>query len=390
MPAEDRFHFFISGYSEEIFPGTRLWETPLSGEMGVSSQEPSPNVFDSGLSIGSFLTTGARFLSKNDFSVLKKGLAAFCSKRVSTHNLLSISLHLEKHGAFYHPVRVNVRLSDGSPAEFVLNGAVSPAGRSLIESEYASISMLRKSGFGRFLPAVFGKMATRVADAPVGFFLGEWFSGYNEFHLTRQRGRDELVIWESDGRSRFIPFAEGVSVYEQAAAILTSLYNIETCEQVFPWHHAAGDFIIRERSGRFDVRLITVRGYAPLSGFESSGDNPSAHILPSLLLFFAHMTVRMRIDRLDGTGELVFLDHSVLTAAAKGFVSALKEKSRRTEVGDISPAFCSFFDHFNADQLSSIMENILQSYPAGSPELGLIRENLGSHCDGLAAIFKSS
>ena len=283
-----------------------------------------------------------------------------------------------------------VRLSDGSPADFVLNGAVSPAGLSLIGSEYDSISMLRKSGCGRFLPAVFGKMVTQVADTPVGFFLGEWFSGFNEFHLTRQRGRDELVIWESDGRTRFIPFAKGVSVYEQAAAILTSLYNIKTCQQVFPWHHAAGDFIIRERNGRFDVRLITVRGYAPLSGFESSGGSPAEHILPSLLLFFVHMTVRMRIDRLDGTGDLVFLDQSVLAAAAKGFAAALEEKNRRSNVGDVRQAFCSFFDHFNADQLAAIIENICQSYPAGAPELGLIRENLVSHCDRLTAIFKSS
>jgi hypothetical protein len=48
--------------------------------------------------------------------------------------------------------------------------------------------------------------------------------------------------------------------------LLTAYYNIDTGEQIFPWHHAAGDFVVTPLAEGFPVKLIAVRGYAILDG----------------------------------------------------------------------------------------------------------------------------
>ena len=63
-----------------------------------------------------------------------------------------------------------------------------------------------------------------------------------------------------------------IEVYRQAAFILTLYYDVETFEQIFPWHHAAGDFVVKADEGAVDVRLVTARQYAPM--IEPNDDMP--------------------------------------------------------------------------------------------------------------------
>ena len=47
---------------------------------------------------------------------------------------VTVSLYLEKHGAYYHPIRVVAQKAD-QVVPFVLNGAVTGHGLALIEKE---------------------------------------------------------------------------------------------------------------------------------------------------------------------------------------------------------------------------------------------------------------
>jgi hypothetical protein len=389
---KSRFHFYISGEEKEVLPGSALWGLPLSGKKpgGNDAVVSGPARQDRDITVGEYFSASCRFLSRNGFSILISGLKEVLQKHVLYEHVHKISIFLEKHGAFYHPLKIRVDLADTQTCFFVLNGAVGNPGLSLIEKEVSLISKLNKNYPKRYLPLVFGLDILRTSKGIIGFFLGEWFQDYKEFHVTAGNGERQIVVWESDGSCCYLAEKAALPVYREAARILTYYYNIETFEQVWPWHHAAGDFILRQSGGQFQVRLITVRGYFPLTEFGGDETEKKNQILPSLLVFFFNLSLRMRLDRMDGTGEAVMLEEGVITATVDGFLDALNEKSKAYDCGDLKRIFISFFNGFSLDQMVGIGTTILESGEIMNPaENGLIRRSLESHCRMMQEIFKT-
>ena len=385
------FGFFISGESKEVFPGSRLWNLALSGENkrfhGKTPLEQARN--NSFIRIGDYFLAACRFLLENDFEILKSGLKRISSISVQTAQICKINLFLEKHGAFYHPLKIKVELAEHHYCLFVLNGAVSNPGLLLIEKEYQLIEALNKSNSKQYLPQVFGVDVIKTDKGSIGFFLGEWFEGYKEFHVTKDQGRREIVIWESDGNKDYIPETSALPIYKEISRILTYYYDIETFEQIFPWHQATGDFIVRKEDGKVHVKLITVRGYASLSQFGLGEEDKNIYILPSLLFFFLFLTLRMRLDRLNGTGRIMMLGKQIVNSTIEGFLLALDEKSLNYDFGDLRSAFIEFFRQFNLKQIMNLLENILESCNPDPSEIEIIEENLESHGKLLHLIFKN-
>jgi len=374
------FHFFISGEEKEVFPGACLWKLPLSGE----------TTEESGITIGDYFSAARQFLLKNDITLLKSGLEAVFNAPVQMDQIHKIVVFLEKHGALYHPLKIQVDISESRTCSFVLNGAVSSAGLALIENEYGLISRMNQAYSKHYLPQVFGSDFIKTDKGKIGFFLGEWFDGYKEFHVTEDQDRRQIVIWESDGSCHYISETDALEIYQEISRILTYYYDLETFEQIFPWHHAAGDFIVRPAAGNLFVLLITVRGYAPLTDFSSGEADKKTHILPCLLFFFLNLTVRMRLDRLNGTGKTILLGKRVITATCDGFLKGLDEKSMAYDFGDLRSAFIEFFRQFNLEQIIGIMENILESGHSEPSEINLLEQDLEFHCKTLQLIFKNS
>ena len=385
------FHFYISGEEREILPGSALWELPLSGKgPGREDAVASGSVGqDREITVGEYFSASCRFLSRNEFSILISGLEAVLQQPVLYEHIHQVSVFLEKHGAFYRPLKIRVHLTDTQTCFFVLNGAVGNPGLSLIEKEVSLISKLNKSFSKHYLPFVFGLGILKTPKGRIGFFLGEWFEGYKEFHATIVNHGRQIVIWESDGSCRYLPEEHAFPIYREAARVLTYYYDIETFEQIHPWHHAAGDFIVKQAGGRFHVRLVTVRGYSPLTEFGSDEADKKNHILPSLLVFFFTLSLKMRLDRIDGTGEAVMLGDGVLTTIVDGFLDALDEKSKVYDYGNLKQVFITFFNGFDLDQMMNICITILDSGDINPTENGLIKGNLESHCGILQEIFKT-
>ena len=388
---KNRFHFFISGEEKEVIPGSELWELPLSGKRTVRDGgfQSGPVNRDTEITIGDYFSASSEVLSKKEFSILVTGLESFFQRPVTKNYIHSVSVFLEKHGAFYHPLKIRVELKDSQTCLFVLNGAVSTPGLSLIETEYSLISRLNETYSIQYLPQVFGLDVLETKHGKIGFFLGEWFEDYTEFHVTVGRDERQIVIWESDGNCCYLPEKTVLSIYREAARILTFYYNIETFEQIFPWHHAAGDFIVKQADGQFHVRLITVRGYSSLTEFGSNEADRKSHILPSLLIFFFNLTLRMRLDRLDGTGKAVMLGDEVIRATTDGFLDALDEKSKDYDYGNLKLSFIAFVKGWSLDQILDIMVTIIESGDMNPMENRLIMENLEIHCRVLEVIFKT-
>jgi len=267
-------------------------------------------------------------MTENRFEVIRDAVGHLKDSRINPEQIDDVRIFLEKHGEFYHPARVCIRVHRRT-LTFVVNVAVSQPGLEAIAAEYRRLKRLRQAFNAHFIPAVYGMKWVRLpGGGDLGMFIGEWFRGYHEFHQSADAsgGEIKLVAWDAERGNFFLTPAQCREAYRQAAAILTYYYNLETLEQIFSWHHAAGDFILRP-FGRDAVRmrLITVRRYAPL--FENVAITPET-MLEGLVVFFLNLSIRNRVDRLDGVGELAWSDHLAVPATVKGFFDGLEMKMR--------------------------------------------------------------
>lgn len=249
-----------------------------------------------------------------------------------------IVLRAEKHGALYHPASVTVRFGDGE-AKFCVNVAATPVAVACLEEEAELLHGLRARFAPDFLPCPHaGGRAGGLA-----FLLEEWFGGFHEFH---QDGAGRVRLWDFDAGERVLTDDEARALYREAARILTRYFDAPSGAHIAPWHHAAGDFVACLRDGEVAARLITVRGYGASRNFTEAG--PMAERLAGLA-FFTNMTMRMRLDRVDGVGALVLADGDTALAAVAGFATALGE---REDIGDGGLGLLDFLGSFSGEELA--------------------------------------
>ncbi len=401
-PSGPCFSFFIPGEDDQVSPDSPLWHVPLAGNSsGFSKNVQAPDAArGSDLTIGDYFTAARAFL-ENDL-LLALSFSALAEKGGGNDAIQAVELFLEKHGAFYHPLRVKVLSETGRLASFVLNGAVSGPGLSLIKKEYQLLDGLEKQGSTTYTPRVFGAgiqsfeppipESNRVESRDVGFFLGEWFEGYREFHLSNRDGEEQIAVWASNGDIDYLSLEKASIIYEQIAHILTVYYNVDTGEQISPWHHAAGDFVVNPLAEGLPVRLITVRGLSSLLEFDPDA-GPGEHVLPSLLFFFLNLTLRMQIDRMDGIGHTVFLGEQVLQATINGFLRGLDDKAApwggEAGMEGLKEIFIEFMAGFSREQIEAVQTNLIEAWPANASELSMANTHLKSHSARIHSLFKN-
>lgn len=413
------FKYFIPGEKGEISPDSSLWPRLLSGNCAdFSKNGPIPGRSpEDEPTIGDYFRAARIFLENGDCHVLKLALSAIADKGEDHSSIQSVELYLEKHGVFYHPLRVKVFTQNRPPVSLVLNGAVSEAGLALIKTEYQLLDRIGKQVPGDYTPKVFAAGIQRLEisnfekltpidsgseERKVGFFLGEWFEGFQEFHISNRDGEPKIAVWASNGDVEYLSLERASCIYEQIAYILTLHYNLETGEQIFPWHHAAGDFVVDLSPEGFAVKLITVRGYASLMEFDLK-ESPGGHILPSLLFFFLNLTLRAQMDRLDGVGSLAFLGERVLEATITGFLRGLDDKSYEQSIQDdpsvsLTPGgaaglrkiFIRLMAGFSREQIEAILTNLMDAWPGNVSERTMAQAHLKSHSACVHSLFKNS
>jgi hypothetical protein len=226
-------------------------------------------------------------------------------------------------------------------------------------------------------------------------WLGEWFNGFHEFHWSRNEatGRPAVAVWNPRAGKRHLNAEQAGSLYCQAAAVLTRFYDLLSFEQVYPWHHAAGDFVVRLAADRLDVRLITVRGYRSLFAAPPGprgGRIGADLIMQALLLFVIRLSLRMRLDRLDGVGELFWADAAVVPDTLKGVRRALAEKTVPAVLPD-APLRC--FDIFTSTcseaDLQELITALADLYPPDHPERAILQAHTREHAAALCRALAS-
>lgn len=279
---------------------------------------------------------------------------------------------LEKHGEFYHPARIFIPLEDMA-ISLVLNVAVAPAGAAWMASEIEALNRVSKRLPPNSVPAVYGQEAVPgVGKAHLTMFLADWFEGFHEFHLSidPQNGRQRMVVWDTSAAPFFLSDRQQAEVYRRAAYLLTRAFDPHTTEQIYPWHHASGDFVVRTRGDSLDLRLITVRQYAPTIG-DGQGALDQEDRLTALLVFFLNLTVRNRVDRLDGTGSPAWAEASAVSETLKGFFDAL-EDDQRDEIQ-------IYLKCYSKEALLELLTLVADRYRLMPMEKDLLRANLAPH-----------
>jgi len=308
MQVNPQLRFFLSGRTKPLEPNSKLWNLPLPVKREIAGIKADQN---SSLSVtyGDYFEATASFIKKNNYEVILTALS-YINEDIRLEQINEINISLEKHGPFYHPSKVEA-VTENSVIPFVLNVAVSKTGIECIHKEYFTLKKLDSEFSNSFIPSVYGQDDFICRDnLQIGMFLGEWFEGYSEFHISKDPsdGKEKILIWDNLNGNFFISADKATEIYRQASMIMTSFYNVHTFEQIFPWHHASGDFVVKQTGDSLDVKLITARQYASL--FETKVQTKDQDLIfEGLFMFLVILSIRMRLDRIDGTGDIVWADN---------------------------------------------------------------------------------
>jgi hypothetical protein len=219
--------------------------------------------------------------------------------------------------------------------------------------------------------------------------MSEWFEDYHEWHLTRgESGEPQLILWDLQRGYRKAEDRESREIYRQASRILTLCYNTNTSHHIHPWHHAAGDFVVKSTTEGVDVRLTTARGYEPLVIFNEDQDiNP----VMALLYFFLDLTVRMRLDRWDGVGEIAWAGDSSVEASLEGFLQALRETETQGRYGaGRVDDFLSLLKNFGEQDLLKLYRTLFELYRReGEDMASVVEREIESHCRTLRRVIQA-
>ena len=384
-----RFNYFLSNTKNPVQKEDPIWlaPVPLSRNQSDGTFEPG-----SGLPVhhGDCILAARDFLERERYAIITQAVSKHLGRRVSFNEINEIRIILDKHGAFYHPAKIEAILKDRR-ISFVLNVAVTEIGKQCAQREYRILKMLTADTPHSFIPEVYaqGSAITKSNHGEIQMFLAEWFEGFNEFHLSHDPsdGTVKIVVWDNECGNFFLTSHQAMQLYREAAKILTYYYNVVTFEQIFSWHHAAGDFVLKCRKEDVEVKLVTVRQYRSMFRRNSHRERETIDadlILEALLVFFFNMAIKIRIDRLDGVGEIAWSDNVALRGILKGFFEGLALKPP-VDVFE-APLDDCFRLHLlacSAADFSDMHHAIVRGYPSQASEVPVIRRHLARHIEDL-------
>jgi hypothetical protein len=314
------------------------------------------------------------FLKQDEFIPVLQATGRKTGREPSLNEITEIIIRAEKHGLLYHPASIELVL-ENRKVKFGLNVAVTDTGKRWLREETLLLKELRAKHGLPYLPAPYisGEFNSMV------FLLEDWFEGYHEFHITRDKeSKHTLQLWEFGTGYLNLDNSQSFEIYRQSSKILTLYYDFENFNYIYPWHHAAGDFIVKVDNGKIDVRLTTVRRYKPLLDFRRDEINP----LFAVFYFFLHLSLHMRLDKIDGVGEVVWVEDYSVDAVVQGFSEALRGKNAFNDNPGLYKEFVVLLRSFSLDELKASFNPLFDLY-AGTKDLPVIGMNLEGHANKL-------
>jgi hypothetical protein len=380
------YFYFLETADQPVTPAQPAWRCLLpTGRRSFRDAPggpPAPSI-----TLGQYFQAVRAFLEGPAQAAVARALR---TRAPAAGGAEEIGVFLAKHGECYHPARV-VAQACGGRCEWVVNVAISPAGASIIQNEFAVLQRLNREFSPSYLPQVYVLGEVPLPDGqPLSMFLGEWLVGFHEFHLTSggPGGETLVVLWDPENGNRILGRDQVKALYAQIARVLTHYFNVSTTECIGAWHHAAGDFVVNLAGDTPAARLVTVREYRPLLLESTPAGHSVKRLLEALLVFFLSLTIRMRLDRLDGVGEIAWAGPVAVEGALAGALEALAEKP---ELPGVPLPLDLLFTHYllsaSPDDLLDLCSGILASFHPQSPDKAVAGAHLKEHASALALAF---
>jgi hypothetical protein len=304
-----------------------------------------------------------------------------------------ILIRSEKHGTLYHVASVEIT-GHGIRRKFAVSTAFSEPRRKLLLHEYETMKYLNQQFSYDYIPKVYlaseAQCSNPKGNETVVMSVSEWLEGYHEWHLTEdQGGKQAVLIWDMEEGNRTASFEEGRGIFREASKILTLYYDPKTYRQIYPWHHAAGDFVVKGASAGVEVKLTTARNYLPLISFPTK---TATNRVTALVAFLLNMTVQVRLDRLGGVGEPVWAQEEFVSPCLEGFFGALQtmKAEGRYDWGE-GPDLLALLKRFSTEELHTLYAPLMESYREEKPEdFKVIEKNLEGHIATLWRALKGN
>jgi hypothetical protein len=393
------FRFVLSTDHTPVAPATPLWKELLPTSRRAAGGLPGealPNE-DAQVTYGGYFSALRNALAADHCAALCGALSRIIQRSIRPECIEVVEIQLLKHGHFYHPACVVV-LMTGVAHHLALNVALSPDGIALLPKETAALDALARQKGLTSVPRVLAQGYCALEGRLGQWFLAPWFEGFHEFHLTSlERGRQAVTVWDGAPNPTVLNNAQADALLEGAARIITTAVNPHTLANIFPWHHAAGDFVVRLGAGGHpQVRLITVRDYQPLlpptQGEDGAGDDaPLERLLYALLLLVIQTAVRLRVDRLDGVGEIAIYPDSVVGAICRGCLDGIGHMCRRWNLPpDLELAAREYLSTPSLEELSQLSAAVAGGFASASPERKAFAPYLKAHVKALHVQLQDS
>ena len=361
-----RVIYLVSSPDGDVPADSDRWNLPLEGDPLQTSYK-------------TYFHAIKDVLTQDGFKHLLGIIREILGRQIDLDHVNELIIRSEKHGALYHPASIDINLNEGT-VEIGLHVAVTDKGKASLKEEFSVIRQLNDTWNLPYLPKVY----RFVESDTMSFLLEEWFDGYHEFHISHDsEGKRTTKLWEFGRGYKNLSQEQTFEIYKQASKILTLYYDFQGFNEIYPWHHAAGDFVVKIDGNGTDVRLSTARRYGPLMHF---GENTNPFL--ALFYFFLNLSIRMRLDRIDGVGTLIWTDDSCVEATTMGFFEALQSKEDTTDLPGLVEEFLRLVASFSQEELMGTF-NPLEDHYTGSEDLPVIVNNLEAHIEKLYVTLQS-
>lgn len=134
-----------------------------------------------------------------------------------------------------------------------------------------------------------------------------------------------------------------------------------------------------------DVRLTTARGYEPFMVVSDEDIVPPAL---AMFYFLLHLSVQIRLDKLDGVGDIVWAEDKCVDATLAGFFLGIESKKVFRDYFGSHAEFLTLLRSFSMDDLATTFKPIVAQYEK-TKDYPVIERNLRNHIARLYSTLRN-
>jgi hypothetical protein len=107
-------------------------------------------------------------------------------------------------------------------------------------------------------------------------------------------------------------------------------------------------------------------------------------------MFLVVLSIRMRLDRIDGTGDIAWADTLSVVGTIRGFREGIKIKTRSGAIPcNFTDEFIMYLESRSEKELFELSKAIINSFNQSAPDIPVIRRNLAKHSSELFHAVKN-